>query len=145
MPSLLVSSVMRFWGYLGFCPVCRRQAFLAALASWVITTVAFSMYGTNAFVLMLGGLSVFPTSLWLLHLFAFAKKTIDHEGSAEPNLDRRAVMPLFLKLLAAAAFASALPSAANATQCGGTKDCSTKTCQGATAKCVSGTRGCFCQ
>lgn len=108
----------KFIEYFGTCPRCMRTAFNVALISWAIMLVAlFStsrplVYGSLAF-------SFVATILWAMHLIAYGVRQVAKvskcrakSGSSAVPLTRREALGKFLKLVAAAAAFTAVPSRA---------------------------------
>lgn len=111
MFKTLKRSTAFLWGNLGHCPNCVRKAFLAAASAWCLALlIAMAKWPNILPVAMIGAVAL--TTLWVAHIFAFARKVTVATESRKPNLatpSRRALWPLFVRAAAFAAFASALP------------------------------------
>jgi hypothetical protein len=128
------------WDKLGNCSICIRKAFQAAAAGWSLTLV-FALLGWSQLVVLttLGAITL--TTLWLAHLLVHARKVIIVAespdiirsvlpvpgGQSVETVSRRAMLPLFVRALCAAAVMSATPAFAQ--QCtAGTGSCEQDGC-----------------
>jgi hypothetical protein len=124
------------WDNLGSCSFCIRTAFRAAMAGWCLTLLVAAL-GWSA-ILSPGIIStVVPlaitgavalTALWTAHLFVHARKVTLAESreivQPQAAVSRRAMFPLFVRTLGAAAVMSAAPAFGQAGDCpGGTSAC----------------------
>jgi hypothetical protein len=123
------------WGNLGYCKRCIRKAFQTAAIGWSLVTFATVLGQPRTLTATLTIASAGLTLLWVAHLVAYARKAtayIDEKSaSAEsPNSpgakiqlqssSRRDVIPLFARMIAGAAIASAIATPAFAdSACGG--------------------------
>jgi nitrate reductase NapE component len=125
MLETLERSAAFLWGNLGQCPNCVRKAFLAAGSAWCLTLlIAITNWPNILPAAIIGAFGL--TTLWVAHIFGFARKVTFATESRTPNLElpsRRAVWPLFLRAVAVAALASAMSRQAFAeSPCGGWPD-----------------------
>jgi hypothetical protein len=116
MPQILDGWRRSAIGQLGRCPFCMRKAFIAMVAAWGLTALLVNLAAPPGALATFGFAAVVLTLLWVSHLVAFASRI-----SARPTMgdvrgltSRRAALPLFVKVLAAAALASAAPRIAMA-------------------------------
>jgi L-asparagine transporter-like permease len=99
------------WANLGRCSLCARKAFLSAVAACIITVVINATLEQSIWLLMSTVCACLLTSLWIAHILAFTIKSSTGRSATENvNPARRAVLSVFVKTAAAAAFASALPT-----------------------------------
>ena len=110
------------WDNLGNCSFCIRTAFRAAMAGWCLTVLVAAL-GWSA-ILSPGIISaVVPlaivgavalTALWTAHLVVRASKVTLAESpkivQRQVAVSRRAMFPLFVRTLGAAAVMSAAPA-----------------------------------
>lgn len=114
---------------LGSCSRCTRQAFRFSALSWVLTLFC-AYYSPSLVFQSIFALSVCLTLLWIAHLVAYSTRAISAKVAGNANIDgktrmvisssRRDFLPLFARVLAGAALASAITSPAFAdSACGG--------------------------
>lgn len=124
-----------------------RKAFLCTAALWLSYSLTTLLTGRESYVSIgLAAAALAATILWLAHVVGYAARSaaVKTDSALPVDRNKRGSISAFLKVLAVAAVGSAIPQLASATQCGGTKDCSGKTCQNKKDSCTSGYRGCQC-
>lgn len=131
MPKALRDVFSFAWNNLGNCSHCIRSAFRAAVAGWFLSFV----------ILILGWVSVLPlsiavslalTALWLAHIVVHTRKATLASSNSQLDssavMSRRAVFPLFLRALCAAAAMSVMPAFAQQPCPNGTGGCGNDGC-----------------
>jgi len=110
------------WSNLGYCPNCMRKAFLTALIAWgMVVIIALLHWSVLVPVAIISAVGL--TTLWVAHLVAFDGKAtvaVEISKSNTEYLSRRTLLPIFVRALAFAAFASSMSRSAFAeSPCGG--------------------------
>lgn len=124
---------------IGQCQKCMRQSFLAASASVCGAIVAAALVRTDSMIAMaIIGLAIAMSALWMIHIIvyglraaAYARRPGKKEAGQEKprTFSRRAIIGLFLKTVAGAALATALPGLAAAMgECPGKMNCGFSSC-----------------
>jgi hypothetical protein len=135
------------WDNLGNCSICIRTAFQTAAAGWGLTLLFAALGWSQLLLLSIVG-AITLTSLWMAHLLVHARKiTIlaerEDKNQSTTAVSRRAVLPLFVRTLGAAAVLSATPAFAQPFPCtAGTGSCQQDGCPECTRPCyVRGSTG----
>jgi hypothetical protein len=115
------------WDNLGSCSVCMARAFQVAIAGWGVTLLLVILGWSQLLLLTFVG-AIALTALWIAHLLVHARKVTilpENRNVIQPavGVSRRAVLPLFVRTLWAAAVLSATPAFAQVECPGGTGAC----------------------
>ena len=98
------------WDHLGHCPFCIRKAFLGGMAAWTCYLMSTFWLGDPKWAILLEGLSVMLTLLWISHSVVFAMKV---SGRSKENqvsrVERRALIGGFARAFAFVTLTSAAP------------------------------------
>lgn len=113
-----LSAIIRMFDirHVGTCPTCMRISFVTMFLSWicVIGTLAFADRAT----MLMSGVSVFLTLLWLTHVIRYAIRST--QSDQPQNQSRRLAIRLGTAVLGGAAVSVAFPFQARAdSACGG--------------------------
>ena len=115
----------RIIGQFGRCPYCMRKAFLAMAAAWGLSAFTMNFADSPSLSVAAELIAATLTLLWAAHILAFASRSAFASrisaqlevGDAQGLVSRRSVLPMFVKVLAVATVASALPRLALAGGC----------------------------
>lgn len=129
--------------YLGVCGKCMRQSFLAAFFAMLLATAVSLWVPWSQVAWAIDLVAVSLVLLWIMHLVAYAWRAAGHPGTAgggAPDVSRRALVPAFARMFAAAALITALPEVASAAGC-----CNCTLCRAGQVCCrtANGCCGCF--
>lgn len=130
---------------LGRCPKCMRQAFLAALFSWIAVAATGVAVDETIVTVALAAVALGLSALWLAHLATYAARVTARGGAAPAagkgdGLSRRELIPVFARTLGGIALATAMPAAAFGE---GTCDCSKCNSDQYCCPTANGYCGCF--
>ena len=89
-----------FLAKLGRCGRCMRQSLLAALTAWAVFGLGLPIWPDGLARDLIGFSAFALTTLWLLHLTAFAARSLDktRRGDAQPPLTGSAFAPADLSV-----------------------------------------------
>jgi hypothetical protein len=136
--------VSMIYSELGDCMVCIRTAFQCAAFSWLIAALLL-LFGWSTLSVLAAIAALGLTVLWAAHLLVHASKTaVEKNVSLEPKSghSRRAVLPIFLRTLGAAAVLSANPALADVNCPHGTGACGQDNCPDCYRACYGGPSPC---
>ncbi|BAB54555.1 mlr9161 (plasmid) [Mesorhizobium japonicum MAFF 303099] len=138
--SVSLAPPLGFLYRIGQCQKCMRQSFVAAMAlvSGAIVITAGFERSFPALTLAVVSLASAATALWIIHIVVFGLRAAtyarsprqDEDGLDKPRtFSRRALIGLFLKTVAGATLATALPGLAAAMgECPGKMNCGFSSC-----------------
>lgn len=135
-----VEQFRRIIRQIGSCPFCTRKAFLAMAASWIVTAAIMTISDLPTLSLTSLVIAATLTALWASHLVAYANRisTKTMADDVQRYITRRNIIPLYAKILAAAAITSMIPKLAFA------GSCSTSCPNGSSSNTCPGSQTCSC-
>jgi hypothetical protein len=137
------------WSNVGHCMRCIRLAFQAAALVCVAFALSAALSRGSIVTGLTGLVAVGAVSLWLIHIFAFAVKSLErqkriHAPGTAAEFSRRHTLAAFVKVLTGVVLVSATPALAQ-TCPDGRPPCFAGTCCDADHYCCCSAEDAYCE